>query len=97
DFHAKFGGKMRLLVTGMAPVRANIALLFQRMQLPLCESYGMMEAGAITYRPAHSRKYGSVGKLLPDVNVSTAEDGEIVVHRPHLLTLRYFQCAEGEN
>lgn len=97
DFHRQFGNRMRVLVTGMAPIRENIALFFERMQLPLCESYGMVEAGSITYRTPDSRKYGSVGKLLDGVKLSFADDGEIMVHRDDPLTLRYFESAPGEN
>jgi long-subunit acyl-CoA synthetase (AMP-forming) len=70
---------------------------FERMQLPLCESYGMVEAGSLTYRPPASREYGSVGKLLRGVDLSFTEDGEIIVNRDSPMTLRYFQCADGEN
>jgi long-chain acyl-CoA synthetase len=97
DFHAQFGNRMRILVTGMAPIRENIGLFFERIQLPLCESYGMVEAGSITYRTADSRKYGSVGKLLDGVKLSFTPDGEIIVHRDDPLTLRYFESAPGEN
>ena len=57
----------------------------------------MVEAGSLTYRPPGSKEYGSVGKLLSGVNVSFEPDGEIIVSRDNPLTLRYFQCAEGEN
>jgi len=97
DFHKQFGNSMRILITGMAPIRREMGKFFERMQLPLCESYGMMEAGSITYRPPHSREYGSVGKLVKGVNLSFESDGEIIVNREASLTLRYFQCAEGEN
>jgi long-subunit acyl-CoA synthetase (AMP-forming) len=88
---------MRLLITGMAPIRREIGRFFERIALPLCESYGMVEAGSITFRPASSREYASVGKVLDGIEMTFGEDGEIFVHRPNPLTLRYFQCAEGEN
>ncbi|HVW73885.1 MAG TPA: AMP-binding protein [Rhizomicrobium sp.] len=97
DFYKQFGGNIRLLVTGMAPVRRNIGAFFARLQLPLCESYGMVEAGSITFRPATSREYGSVGKLLRGIKASIEADGEIIISRDHPMTLRYFQCADGEN
>jgi long-subunit acyl-CoA synthetase (AMP-forming) len=97
DFYKQFGGRMRLLVTGMAPIRRNIGKFFEQLQLPLCESYGMVEAGSITFRPASSRDYGSVGKLLKGIEVSIEPDGEIIVCRDNPMTLRYFQCADGEN
>jgi long-subunit acyl-CoA synthetase (AMP-forming) len=97
DFHDQFGGQMRMLVTGMAPIRREMGAFFECMQLPLCESYGMVEAGIITWRAAGSREYSSVGKVLPGVRLTFEDDGEIVVHRDHPLTLRYFQAADGEN
>jgi long-chain acyl-CoA synthetase len=97
DFHDQFGGAMRMLVTGMAPIRREMGAFFERMRLPLCETYGMVEAGSITWRPAGNREYGSVGKVLRGIRLTFEQDGEIVVHRNHHLTLRYFQAAEGEN
>jgi long-subunit acyl-CoA synthetase (AMP-forming) len=97
DFYKQFGNRIRLLATGMAPIRRSMGKFFERLQLPLCESYGMVEAGSITYRAPSSKHYGSVGKLLRDVNISFEPDGEIIVNRATPMTLRYFQCAEGEN
>jgi len=97
DFYKQFGNRIRVLVTGMAPIRRNMGRFFEKLQLPLCESYGMVEAGSITYRPANSREYGSVGKLLKGISLSFEPDGEIIVNRETPMTLRYFQCAEGEN
>jgi long-subunit acyl-CoA synthetase (AMP-forming) len=97
DFYKQFGSRMRLLITGMAPIRRTMGGFFERMQLPLCESYGMVEAGSLTWRPATSREYGSVGKILPGVDVAFTDEGEILISRDAPLTLRYFQSAEGEN
>jgi long-subunit acyl-CoA synthetase (AMP-forming) len=97
DFYKQFGSNIRLLATGMAPIRRNIGAFFAQLQLPLCESYGMVEAGSITFRPAASREYGSVGKLLRGIKASIEADGEIIISRDYPLTLRYFQCADGEN
>jgi long-subunit acyl-CoA synthetase (AMP-forming) len=97
DVHALFGGRMRLLATGMAPISPHVSRFFDRVMLPLCESYGLAEAGSLTFRPAHVGAYGSVGRLLSGVTLSFEPDGEIIVHREAFLTRRYFQCAPGEN
>ena len=97
DFYRQFGGRMRLLVTGMAPIRPSIAKFFARTQLALCETYGLVEAGSITYRDSSSRQHASVGKVLAGMNLSFTEEGEIIISRESPLTLRYFQCSEGEN
>jgi long-chain acyl-CoA synthetase len=97
DFHEKFGHHVRMLITGMAPIRPNILQLFDRMQMPLSEAYGMVEAGVMTFREGRHRDHRSVGTPVRDVRFSFGDDGEIFVHRTHPVTLRYFQCAEGEN
>ena len=97
DVYAIFGERMRLLVTGMAPINRNAVKFFNHLQLPLCESYGLAEAGSLTYRPAFSTKYSSVGKPMDGVVIQFAEDGEIIVQRERFLTRKYFQCAPGEN
>ncbi len=97
DFHGKFGHHIRMLITGMAPIRPNVLQLFERMQMPLSEAYGMVEAGVMTFKHGHQGDHRSVGTPVRDVRFSFGEDGEIVVHRENPVTLRYFQCAEGEN
>src|SRR6185437_11647985 len=97
DVYGMFGARMRLLISGMAPLSRNTTRFFESVQLPLSESYGMVEAGSLTYRPPLSRKYGSVGKPLRGVTMSFGEDGEIFIHRDKFLTRKYFQCAPGEN
>src|SRR5579883_1270533 len=87
DFYKQFGSRIRLLITGMAPIRRTMGKFFERMQLPLCESYGLVEAGSLTYRPAHSKEYGSVGKLVRGVDLEFTPDGEIIVNRDSPLTL----------
>src|SRR6202012_3817912 len=81
DFYKQFGNRIRLLVTGMAPIRRHMGKFFARMQLPLCESYGMVRAGSLTYRPADCKEYGSVGKVLGGIKLSFTPEGEIIVNR----------------
>jgi long-chain acyl-CoA synthetase len=97
EFYQQFGGRMRMLITGMAPIKHDVAKFFDLMQLPLCESYGLVETGSLTYRPADCKKYGSVGKPLRGIHLHIGEDGEVIVERQNSLTRRYFQSAEGEN
>jgi len=97
DIYGQFGGNIRMLITGMAPIKRSVTEFFAAVQLPLCEAYGMVEAGVMTFRRAGCTRYGSVGKPLRGVRFSIAVDGELIVSREHPLTLRYFQCSEGEN
>jgi long-chain acyl-CoA synthetase len=57
----------------------------------------MVEAGVMTYRPAHDSNYESVGKPVRGVQLFIEDDGEVIAMRDKPLTLRYFQSAAGEN
>src|SRR5438128_819807 len=95
--HEAFGGRMRLMVTGMAPIKRTTLELFERMQLPLFETYGLVECGSVTLNVWGAHKIGSVGRPLPGLRVELAADGEIIVCREHMTALGYFECAEGES
>ncbi|NMO18467.1 AMP-binding protein [Pyxidicoccus fallax] len=91
------GGRMRMMVTGMAPIKRSTLDLFALMQLPLYETYGLIEAGSVSFNLPGARKIGSVGRLLPRLKVHIAEDGELIVHCEHMKAVRYFECAPGES
>jgi long-chain acyl-CoA synthetase len=91
------GGRMRLMVTGMAPIKRTTLDLFGRMQLPLFETYGLVECGSVALNVPGAHKVGSVGRPLPGLRVELAEDGEIIVRREHMTALGYFECVEGES
>jgi long-subunit acyl-CoA synthetase (AMP-forming) len=97
DIYEAFGGRMRFMITGMAPIKRSTLKLFERIQLPLFETYGLIECGSVALNVPSSYKLGSVGRLLPGVDVELAEDGEIIVHKEHMMALDYFECAEGES
>lgn len=95
--HETLGGRMRLMITGMAPIKRATLDLFRLMQLPLYETYGLIESGSVALNVPGASRIGSVGRPLPGVQVELAEDGEIIVRREHLTAVRYFECAAGEN
>lgn len=97
EAYETLGGRMRFMVTGMAPIKRSTLDLFARMQLPLFETYGLIEFGSVALNVPNAHKVGSVGRPLPGVQVEIAEDGEIIAHREHLQTHGYFECAEGES
>jgi long-chain acyl-CoA synthetase len=90
------GGKMRFMVTGMAGIKRSTLELFRLMQLPLYETYGMTEFGGIALNIPAASKLGSVGRLLPGVEVELASDGEVIAIRQHRIASTYFECADGE-
>jgi long-subunit acyl-CoA synthetase (AMP-forming) len=90
------GGRMRFMVTGMAPIKRSTLKFFRRMQLPLFETYVLIECGSVALNLPLAHKLGSVGRLLPRGQVELAEDGEIIVQKEHTVSVGYFECADGE-
>jgi long-chain acyl-CoA synthetase len=75
-----FGGRLRLAITGAAPVAPEILELFWASGVPVMEGYGMTEtASAISIGTLRAHRFGTVGCPLPGVDVRIAGDGEILV------------------
>nr|WP_246104852.1 AMP-dependent synthetase/ligase [Sphingomonas xanthus] len=77
----KFGGRMKAMVSGGAPLNPEVGLFFQAMGLPLLQGYGQTEAGPVIScnRPRAGIRMETVGPPLKDTEVRIAEDGEIMV------------------
>ena len=78
---ARFGGRMKALVSGGAPLNPDVGLFFQAMGLTLLQGYGQTEAGPVVScnRPRAGIAMDTVGPPLDGVEVKIAEDGEILV------------------
>lgn len=96
DAYEALGGRMRFMVTGMAPIKRSTLDLFNLMDLPLFETYGITEFGGVALNVPGANRPGSVGKLLPGVRVELAPDGEVIAIRKYRIASTYFECAEGE-
>lgn len=78
---ARFGGRMKALVSGGAPLNPDIGVFFDAMGLTLLQGYGQTESGPVIScnRPKVGLKMDTVGPPLHGVKVRIAEDGEILV------------------
>lgn len=94
--HDALGGKTRLLITGMAPTRRETLLACRRMGLPVFETYGQIEVGSVAINLPGAARLGSVGRVLPGIELKFAEDGEILVRKPFPVTIAYTEAAAGE-
>jgi malonyl-CoA/methylmalonyl-CoA synthetase len=83
--------RLRLLVSGSAPLPATLAHEIERQagQLPL-ERYGMTETVMLTSNPYEGeRRPGTVGFPLPGVQCRLADDGEVLVKGPNVIAGYY--------
>ena len=91
---AKFGGRMKAMVSGGAPLNPEIGVFFDAMGLTMLQGYGQTEAGPIIScnRPRAGLKMDTVGPPMDGVEVRIAEDGEILV-RGELVMRGYWRNA----
>ena len=76
----RLGGRLRVGVSGGAPLAADIIDFFLACGVPILEGYGLTETtSACTINRFGRVRAGSVGPALPGVELSLAEDGEVLV------------------
>jgi long-chain acyl-CoA synthetase len=90
-----FGGQLQLALSGAAPIAKDVLEFFDSCGIPILEGYGMTEScAAATLNTKGSQRFGTVGKPLPNTEVKTAPDGELLLHGPHVFA-GYFKDPEA--
>lgn len=92
---ALLGGRVRLCLTGAAPISYEILEFLWAAKLPVTEAYGMTEATVLTHinRLSHT-KLGTVGPPVPHLECKIAADGEVLMRGP-LIFKGYFKQPEA--
>jgi long-chain acyl-CoA synthetase len=75
----------------MAKSRRSTLDYYRELGLPLYEVYAMTETGIVGANTPDCQRLGSVGKPPPGTEVRIADDGEILVKKPHFQTRAYFR------
>jgi long-chain acyl-CoA synthetase len=94
---ANFGGRLKVLVSGGAPLNSDIGIFFTALGLNLLQGYGQTEsAPVISVNRLNLIKMETVGPPLFETEVKIADDGEILV-KGDLLMTGYWQNDEATN
>jgi long-chain acyl-CoA synthetase len=90
---AKFGGRLKYAVSGSAALTREVAEFVDALGIAVYEGYGLTETSpVVSSNGPGRRKFGSVGKPLPDVRIAIdtsvceePDQGEIVVYGPNVM------------
>jgi long-chain acyl-CoA synthetase len=90
-----FGGKLKLAVTGAAPINPEILEFFDAAGVLVLEGWGMTETStASTIATPEDFKWGTVGKPFPGTELKIADDGEVLVKGPNIFQ-GYYKNSEA--
>lgn len=91
----KLGGRLRIAVSGGAPISATISRFFIGLGVPLLQGYGLTEAApVVTANRLRENLPASIGRLLPGIEVKIGAQDELLVHSPGTM-LGYWQQPEA--
>lgn len=84
---SRMGGSLRYLAVGAAAMNPNIARRWEHMGVRSLQGYGATEtAPVIAFTRIERNRIGTVGEVIPGVEVRIGPDGEILVRGPNVFT-----------
>jgi long-chain acyl-CoA synthetase len=76
----RFGGRLRLAVSGGAPLSPEVLEFFSACGVLILEGYGLSEStSAATANAPGGYRFGTVGRALPDFEIRTSDAGEVLI------------------
>ncbi|MGN0004110.1 MAG: AMP-dependent synthetase/ligase [Sphingobacterium composti] len=91
------GGNIKFIISGGAALQQRLARVFWAADIKVLEGYGLTETSpviAVNSWDPDDVKFGSVGRVLKNLDVKIAEDGEILVKGPSI-TVGYYKNEEA--
>ena len=91
----RLGGRLRLAISGGAPLSHEIAEFFHAIDILLVEGYGLTECTTAASTNTHEAyRFGTVGRPLPGTEAKLAEDGELLI-RSETIFQGYYKDPEA--
>jgi long-chain acyl-CoA synthetase len=95
---AGMGGNVETFISGGAPLGRELADWFATVGIRIHEGYGLTETSpVIAVNSPVNHRIGTVGKILPNLEVRIAEDGEILVRGPSVFKGYWNRAEETKN
>ncbi|WP_347925289.1 AMP-binding protein [Pontimicrobium sp. SW4] len=93
------GGNLDLMVSGSAALQPRLTRIFAAAGMPIMEGYGLTETSpvvSVNDQRNGGFRVGTVGRVIHNVEVKIAEDGEILVKGPNVMQ-GYYKDQEKTN
>jgi long-chain acyl-CoA synthetase len=93
----RFGPHLKALICGSAPLAGETQEFFHMLSVPVLQAYGLTETTGICTMddPRVASEPGRVGEAIAGIEMSTAENGEIVVRGPNIFPGYWNRPAES--
>ncbi|MGB7761876.1 MAG: AMP-binding protein, partial [Bryobacteraceae bacterium] len=83
---SRLGGRLRVPASGAAPLSKDLAEFYEAIGMPLIEGYGLTEGGVAALNPLDAPMPGSIGKMMPGVEIKVSADHELLIQGPCLFS-----------
>lgn len=90
---AGLGGRLNLIVNGSAALQPRLARIFAAAEIPVMEGYGLTETSpviSVNDQRNNGFKIGTAGRIIKNVEIKIAPDGEILCKGPNVM-LGYYK------